>query len=74
MGIAVILLCGGKGSRMIKGGETTHKPLLDVGGMPATRFVTMKLQEDFVFSQILIVVPKGKEKEYEIAMKVLTVK
>ena len=69
MGIAVVLLCGGKGSRMIKGGETTHKPLLDVGGMPATRFVTLKLQENFVFTQILIVVPRGKEKEYEIAME-----
>ena len=69
MGIAAILLCGGKGTRMIEGGETTHKPLLEIGGMPATKFVAKKLQEDFSFSQILIVVPNGREEEYKIAMK-----
>ena len=37
--LAAVLLCGGKGSRMLQGGVTTHKPLLEVGGMPATRFV-----------------------------------
>ncbi len=69
MEIAAILLCGGKGSRMLRGGETTHKPLLEIGGMPSTRFVTKKLQEGFSFSQILIVVPRGREKEYQDAMK-----
>ena len=68
MGIAAILLCGGKGTRMIKGGEITHKPLLEVGGMPATKFVAKKLQEGFSFSQTLIVVPNGREREYQIAM------
>ena len=68
MGIAAILLCGGKGTRMIEGGEITHKPLLEVGGMPATKFVAKKLQEGFSFSQTLIVVPNGREREYQIAM------
>ena len=30
MGIAAILLCGGKGTRMIERGVHTHKPLLEV--------------------------------------------
>ena len=53
---------------MIEGGEITHKPLLEVGGMPATKFVAKKLQEGFSFSQTLIVVPNGREDEYKIAM------
>ena len=69
MGIAAILLCGGKGTRMIQGGETTHKPLLRIGGMPSTKFVARKLQDGFSFSQILIVVPNGREEEYKIAMR-----
>ena len=69
MEIAAVLLCGGKGSRMLQGGVTTHKPLLEVGGMPATKFVVKKLIERFMFSQILIVVPEGREKEYEIVME-----
>ena len=69
MGIAAILLCGGKGTRMIERGVHTHKPLLEVGGMPATKFVAMKLRDGFSFSQTLIVVPNGREEEYRFAMK-----
>ncbi len=29
--LAAVLLCGGKGSRMLAGGVTTHKPLLEIG-------------------------------------------
>tara|TARA_Y100001968_G_scaffold332921_1_gene393060 strand:- start:1055 stop:1825 length:771 start_codon:yes stop_codon:yes gene_type:complete len=66
---AAILLCGGKGSRMIRGGVTTHKPLLEIGGMPATRFVVEKLLSNLSFSQILIVVPTERKDEYEKAME-----
>ncbi len=66
MALAAIILCGGKGSRMIEGGETTHKPLLEVGGMPATNFVITKLtQSNLDFSQIIVVVPKARRSEYE---------
>ena len=54
---------------MIEGGVHTHKPLLEVGGMPATKFVAMKLRDGFSFSQTLIVVPNGREEEYRFAMK-----
>ena len=67
--LAAILLCGGKGSRMLQGGVTTHKPLLEVGGMPATRFVVEGLLGGKLnFSQILIVVPPGREEEYSVAL------
>ena len=67
--LAAVLLCGGKGSRMLAGGVTTHKPLLEIGGMPSTRFVVERLLGgDLGFTQILIVVPPGREDEYEIAL------
>ena len=67
--LAAVLLCGGKGSRMVAGGVTTHKPLLEVGGMPSTRFVVEGLLGgNLEFSQIIIVVPPGREKEYEDAL------
>ena len=67
--LAAVLLCGGKGSRMLAGGVTTHKPLLEVGGMPATRFVVEGLLGGTVqFSQFIIVVPPGRESEYEEAL------
>ena len=70
MVLAAVLLCGGKGSRMLDGGITTHKPLLEVGGMPATRFVVERLLDsNLKFSQILIVVPPGREEEYENALE-----
>ncbi|GIS44415.1 MAG: hypothetical protein Ct9H90mP16_14850 [Candidatus Poseidoniales archaeon] len=60
---------GGKGSRMLQGGVTTHKPLLEVGGMPATRFVVEGLLGGRLeFSQILVVVPPGREAEYADAL------
>jgi bifunctional N-acetylglucosamine-1-phosphate-uridyltransferase/glucosamine-1-phosphate-acetyltransferase GlmU-like protein len=68
--LAVILLCGGKGSRMLGGGVTTHKPLLEIGGMPSTRFVVERLlSSKLEFSQIIIVVPPGREAEYEQALE-----
>ena len=68
--LAAVLLCGGKGSRMLAGGVTTHKPLLDVGGMPATRFVVEGLLGgNLEFSQFIIVVPPGREAEYEAALE-----
>ncbi len=67
--LAAVLLCGGKGSRMLAGGVTTHKPLLEVGGMPATRFVVEGLLGgNLEFSQFIIVVPPGRENEYEVAL------
>ncbi len=67
--LAAVLLCGGKGSRMVAGGVTTHKPLLEVGGVPATRFVVEGLLNgNLEFSQFIIVVPPGREKEYEDAL------
>jgi len=67
--LAAVLLCGGKGSRMLAGGVTTHKPLLEVGGMPATRFVVEGLLGgNLEFSQFIIVVPPGREAEYEVAL------
>jgi len=54
---------------MLAGGVTTHKPLLDVGGMPATRFVVEGLLGGNIeFSQFIIVVPPGREAEYEAAL------
>ena len=73
MALAAVLLCGGKGSRMLEGGITTHKPLLEVGGVPATRFVIERLLNgNLEFTQILIVVPPGREEEYEVALEGLT--
>ena len=70
MAFAAVLLCGGKGSRMLDGGITTHKPLLEVGGVPATRFVVERLLGgNLEFAQILIVVPPGRENEYDIALE-----
>ena len=70
MAFAVVLLCGGKGSRMLEGGISTHKPLLEVGGMPATRFVVERLLSGILeFAQILIVVPPGRENEYRAALE-----
>ena len=67
--LAAVLLCGGKGSRMLQGGVTTHKPLLEVGGVPATRFVVEGLLGGGLnFSQILVVVPPGREEEYSVAL------
>ncbi|MEE2758708.1 MAG: NTP transferase domain-containing protein [Candidatus Thermoplasmatota archaeon] len=67
--LAAVLLCGGKGSRMLQGGVTTHKPLLTVGGMPSTRFVVEGLLGGTLeFSQVLVVVPPGREEEYSVAL------
>ena len=68
--LAAVLLCGGKGSRMIEGGVATHKPLLEVGGMPSTRFVIEGLLGgNLDFSQYIVVVPPGREEEYRGALE-----
>jgi len=55
---------------MLAGGVATHKPLLEVGGMPATRFVVEGLLGGNVqFSQFIVVVPPGRESEYERALE-----
>ena len=73
MALAAVLLCGGKGSRMLDGGITTHKPLLEIGGKPATRVVVERLLDgNLEFAQILIVVPPGRESEYEDALEGLS--
>ena len=54
---------------MQDGGVTTHKPLLEVGGMPSTRFIAERLLSgDFDFSQLILVIPPTREAEYEAAM------
>lgn len=68
-GLAAVLLCGGKGARMLEGGVTTHKPLLEVAGMPATRYVISNLLSSSLnFSQVIVVVPPGRESEYNDAI------
>lgn len=69
MEVAAVILCGGRGSRMLAGGEDTHKPLLEVGGVPSTKFVIDKLRKcDLYFSQIIVVVPTNRVLEYEDAL------
>ena len=69
MEVAAVILCGGKGSRMLAGGEDTHKPLLEVGGVPSTKFVIDKLRKcDLNFSQIIVIVPTNRVSEYEDAL------
>jgi bifunctional N-acetylglucosamine-1-phosphate-uridyltransferase/glucosamine-1-phosphate-acetyltransferase GlmU-like protein len=68
--LAAVLLCGGKGSRMLEGGVTTHKPLLEIGGVPATKLVIGKLmQSSLDFSQLIVVIPPGRESEYHDALR-----
>lgn len=67
--LAAVLLCGGMGSRMQKKGITTHKPLLNLNGVPSTKLVVQQLlNANLNFSQILVVVPPGREQEYEDAL------
>ena len=69
MEVAAVILCGGKGSRMLAGGEETHKPLLNVGGIPSTKFVINKLTNSSLnFSQIIVVAPTNRISEYESAL------
>mgnify|MGYP001317980729 CR=1 FL=1 len=73
--VAAVLLCGGKGTRMLNEGITTHKPLLELNGVPSTRLVIEKLKEsDMDFSQIIVVVPPEMEDMYLIALRDLNVK
>lgn len=55
---------------MQDGGVTTHKPLLEIGGIPSTRYVAERLlRGGFDFSQLLLVIPPEREAEYQEAMK-----
>jgi len=68
-GLAAVLLCGGKGARMLEGGVTTHKPLLEIAGMPSTRYVIANLLGSSLdFYQIIVVVPPDREMEYSEAL------
>lgn len=72
-GLAVVLLCGGAGRRMQAGGVTTHKPLLEVNGVPSTRFVLESLLDSGLdFAQFLVVVPPARVSEYETALSDLS--
>ena len=73
--LAAILLCGGKGTRMLSEGITTHKPLLELNGTPATKLVIKQLLESKLsYSQIIVVVPPSREKEYHEEMEGMNVK
>ncbi len=73
--LAAILLCGGEGSRMVKGGITTHKPLLTLNGVPSTQMVINNLLNSKLnFSQIIIIVPPDREMEYQKQLKGLPIK
>ncbi|HHZ74215.1 MAG TPA: hypothetical protein EYN58_03370, partial [Candidatus Poseidoniales archaeon] len=41
--LAAVLLCGGKGSRMLEHGIATHKPLLNLNEVPSTKLVIQQL-------------------------------
>jgi len=73
-GLAVVLLCGGEGSRMRAEGVATHKPLLEIDGTPSTRFVLGSLLASGLdFNQFLVVVPPTRVPEYETALSGLPV-
>ena len=73
--LAAILLCGGKGTRMLSEGITTHKPLLELNGTPATKLVIKQLLESKLsYSHIIVVVPPSRVKEYHEEMEGMNVK
>jgi len=73
--LGAIILCGGKGSRMVEGGILTHKPLLTLNGVPSTQLVINNLLNSKLnFSQIIIVVPPDREQEYKKQLKGLQIK
>jgi CTP:molybdopterin cytidylyltransferase MocA len=73
--LAAVLLCGGKGTRMLDQGIDTHKPLLKLNGVPSTKLVVSQLLDsDLDFSQIIIVIPPERKNEYVDALDGLDVK
>ena len=73
--LAAILLCGGKGTRMLEKGITTHKPLLKLNGVPSTRLVIEKLKKSKMdFKQIIVIVPPEMKDEYSVDLNDLNVK
>lgn len=67
--IAAVLLCGGKGSRMLEGGIKTHKPLLMLNGIPSTIRVINQLRDSQLnFDQVIVVIPPERKEEYELAL------
>ena len=73
--VAAILLCGGKGTRMLNQGITVHKPLLELHGTPSTRLVVEQLiNSSLSFAQIIVVVPPERMGDYLQALDDLPVK
>ena len=66
---AAILLCGGKGSRIVQQGVNVHKPLIPVDGVPSLIRVLDKLDECGIeFAITLVVVPPERIDEYTKAL------
>lgn len=51
--IPVVILCGGKGSRMKEDGEIRPKPMVDVGGKPILWHI-MKIYSSFGFKRFIL--------------------
>jgi len=72
--LAAIILCGGKGTRMLNQGVTIHKPLLKLHGVPSTRLVIEQLiNSPLDFTQIIVVVPPERKIDYTHALDNLPV-
>jgi galactokinase len=67
---AAVLLCGGRGSRMVQQGVDVHKPLIPIDGVPSLIRVLDKLGECGIeFAITLVVVPPERIAEYTKALK-----
>ena len=67
-GLAAIVLCGGRGSRVEQQGIETHKPLLPIDGVPSTKLVLDRLRAALGFDQVFVVVPPERLQEYRAAI------
>ncbi len=66
---AAVILCGGKGSRMVKQGVDIHKPLMEIDGVPALLRVLTQLSVCGVeFDTTVVVVPPQRKEEYEMIL------
>jgi bifunctional N-acetylglucosamine-1-phosphate-uridyltransferase/glucosamine-1-phosphate-acetyltransferase GlmU-like protein len=67
---AAVLLCGGKGSRMVSQGIDVHKPLIPISGIPSLIHVLNQLNSCGIdFSTRIVVVPPNRVEEYEVVLK-----
>jgi galactokinase len=67
---AAVLLCGGKGSRMVSQGIDVHKPLIPVSGIPSLIRVLNQLDDCGIdFATRIVVVPPNRIEEYEGVLK-----